>query len=1355
MPINRESSVHGNSSNQPGSTWRSLSIGERTHSASHDWRDIPTDVKSRTSDVGWPQPQKDRANEWDNSLANSSYSKDGPKWQIGEDLTIDRQQPSAILDREHDSRILSQPSPDDLVLYYKDPQGAIQGPFAGSDIIGWFEAGYFGIDLLVRLANAPHDSPFSLLGDVMPHLRAKARPPPGFTGPKQSEINEVPIKPNLSSFGKLHAGSSEVDMMKNDPRFKHTTTEAENRFLESLMSSNITGGSLEKFSLSEGLQGYFGNNSNPALGPETGDNLYELAKRMTLERQKSLPKPYSFWPGRDGASIGPKSDVLQDSTIPPSNILSAVADNLRQQPHPQNADFMSILQGLSDRSTSGVNSGVGGWSNFPVQGGLDPRQDKLDMLHGQNFPTQAAFGVQQRLQQHNTSSLSNLRPQGFDTPAGPLTPEKLLASGLSQDPQLLSLLQQQYISQLQPQAPAPPQMSILDEYLLLKQQQQKQEQQQQQQQQQLLLQQQLLSQVLSDRHSLQRFGEQSYGPLPPASLPAGNASMDHLRFQPSHEVFQMGSQNQAPHIQDERATNLVNISQNLSQDGSHNISSETTTIHLPHQLFGNTVHQKGWGASLPEQSEDVQKTGSLLESAAIITSQQPEVVNKFPQEQALPIHLRTSEPVAFASSEAVVNCVPADNLEKHVPFVGTGVDEVLTPEQVHYLKVHPDGVIKEPEVQGGQSNNESSDLKEAKSVEPREVKKSSEKKSKKQKSSKAQSSDLARGVSKIQQPKQSETEGNSLNDAKSGTRIVQGEILREAYEEEVRESKAGIPTAEVVDHQQGKSPLPAQVSGDVGQAFESKNEFGQAASVSQVNTQVYTGQRAWKPAPGFKPKSLLEIQQEEQRKAAEMTVSDISASLSSMSFSSPWAGVVANKQDTDNSELNLVEPEGSLNQKSKKSQLHDLLGDEVLARSLEKEIMIPDSVSSRPPAPVSSTQSDSVDNDDFIEAKETKKNRKKSAKAKNAGTKVAVPVASADVAVGSSSNEKGKSTRQLQQEKEVSTAVPSGPSLGDFVVWKGENANPSPAPAWSTESAKLARRTSLRDILKEQEKKVSSGQQQIPVPIPQKSSQPQSSRGTGPSWSSSASSPAKAASPIKINSQASSQSRHKADEDLFWGPLDQPKQETKKSDFPLLSSQGSWGKNTPGKGNLGGSLSRQKSTGGRPAERSLSSSPALKGKRDVLTKHSEAMDFRDWCESECVRLIGTKDTSFLEFCMKQSRSEAEILLTENLGSFDPDHEFIEKFLNYKDFLPVDVLDIAFQSRNDRKVAGFGPGDVNSVNDGTKDYSEQGSHSMVSDGSTKSAGKKKGKKGKKVSPAVLGFNVVSNRIMMGEIQTVED
>lgn len=124
------------------------------------------------------------------------------------------------------------------------------------------------------------------------------------------------------------------------------------------------------------------------------------------------------------------------------------------------------------------------------------------------------------------------------------------------------------------------------------------------------------------------------------------------------------------------------------------------------------------------------------------------------------------------------------------------------------------------------------------------------------------------------------------------------------------------------------------------------------------------------------------------------------------------------------------------------------------------------------------------------------------------------------------------------------------------------------------------------------------------------------------------------------------------------------------------------------------------------------------------------------------------DTSFLEFCLKQSRSEAEMLLKENLGSFDPDHKFIDKFLNYKEMLPSDVLDIAFQSKHGKKVNGLGAAPMASTNADIQDVDQ-------TEGSSKGGGKKKGKKGKKVSPLVLGFNVVSNRIMMGEIQTVED
>ncbi|WKA04122.1 hypothetical protein VitviT2T_022182 [Vitis vinifera] len=65
--------------------------------------------------------------------------------------------------------------PEELSLCYCDPQGVTQGPFLGIDIISWFEQGFFGADLPVRLSDAPDGSPFQELGEIMPHLKNKAR----------------------------------------------------------------------------------------------------------------------------------------------------------------------------------------------------------------------------------------------------------------------------------------------------------------------------------------------------------------------------------------------------------------------------------------------------------------------------------------------------------------------------------------------------------------------------------------------------------------------------------------------------------------------------------------------------------------------------------------------------------------------------------------------------------------------------------------------------------------------------------------------------------------------------------------------------------------------------------------------------------------------------------------------------------------------------------------------------------------------------------------------------------------------------------------------------------------------------
>lgn len=260
---------------------RSQSFGDHTHKSIHD-QDFSTEVGSRTSDSSRSHVHGDVESEHKNgtSIASSLYS-DGTPWEnfdglgfhsgMKSDHKITRQS-SEVLDREskvnvilgHEDPFSSRDvltarklqlhtSPEDLSLCYKDPQGQIQGPFSGSDLIGWFEAGYFGIDLQVRLASAPADASFSLLGDVMPHLRAKARPPPGFSVVKQNDVVEASLRGKFVSPGNIHAGLEELEFLKNGQRNRHdTATEAQNRFLESLMSGSMGSSPSENFSFSGG-----------------------------------------------------------------------------------------------------------------------------------------------------------------------------------------------------------------------------------------------------------------------------------------------------------------------------------------------------------------------------------------------------------------------------------------------------------------------------------------------------------------------------------------------------------------------------------------------------------------------------------------------------------------------------------------------------------------------------------------------------------------------------------------------------------------------------------------------------------------------------------------------------------------------------------------------------------------------------------------------------------------------------------------------------------------------------------------------------------------------------------------------
>ncbi|KAL1119853.1 hypothetical protein V6Z11_D01G131700 [Gossypium hirsutum] len=958
LPISRESSIQVTNSVNPGTMWRTSSFGERSPTVTHDLKEIPNDARSRTPDMSWSQPQKDMINQRESNVLNSSYARAEANWQSSEDPILKRQ-PSGVLAREPEPRKL--PAPEDLVLHYKDPQ---------------------------------------------------ARPPPGFGVPKQGELSDLPSRPNYSSPGKVHAGTSEINMIRNEPR---PATEAENRFLESLMSGGMS-------NPSQGLQGYV----------------------------------------------------------------------------PQ----------------------------FSCSGS-------------------------QRLQAPTPPSLTSLLGQTMDKSSGILKPEKFIPSTLSQDSQLLNMLQQQYLmQQLQPQTPVPtPEMLLLEKIMLLKQQQKLEEQQQ------LLRQQQLLSQVLQEHQSKQHFGEPSYVHLQTTTIPTGHSSMDPSRLQPSlQNVLQIGSQ--IPGNQDEHAHNFMNLPPQVSWDSSYAVSSGSPPVLLPHEIVSSINCQQSWGTNAPELVNGIQPP---LPVTTIVESSPSLEVNLSSQEASLVQEPLASECHALPMEQPLDYTQKIDEIAPVVPTVDDATCGTLEHHEIATARTSKtdipinEGVlstdsIDELPVGRDKGNDQPSVVREAKNVEAHEVRKASEKKSRKQKSSKSQASDLAKGLPKastLVQLKPSETEEPVVGDSNTAGHNIDG--MSQGKTEENKSRNAPM------DSSYAKSFSAANIGVLDDETKETKGE----AKLSSSPLQNPAAVRAWKPAPGFKAKSLLEIQQEEQRKAqTEVAVSELTSSVNSLSLSTPWAGVVSSlepkvsrvsKKDADISESAIVKPESSLISVSKKSPLHDLLAEEVLAKSRERDADVPGTISTSS-AHVTTTNVEPTDNDNFIEAKETKRSRKKSAKSKGTGAKVSGPPSTADaVLVSASTIEKVKSSRPAHVEMELLPSIPSGPSLGDFVPWKEEQVNPSSAPAWSADSKKLPKPTSLRDIQKEQ-KRNSSVQPTNPIPTPHKSQPSQSTPAGVSSWSFTASSPLKTASPIQINSHAT-HSKHKGDDDLFWGPIDQTKQETKQYVF--------------------------------------------------------------------------------------------------------------------------------------------------------------------------------------------------------------
>jgi PERQ amino acid-rich with GYF domain-containing protein len=340
-----------------------------------------------------------------------------------------------------------------------------------------------------------------------------------------------------------------------------------------------------------------------------------------------------------------------------------------------------------------------------------------------------------------------------------------------------------------------------------------------------------------------------------------------------------------------------------------------------------------------------------------------------------------------------------------------------------------------------------------------------------------------------------------------------------------------------VDSLSKKTPNSGAIEGSKVTVYEDKGFTGSYQDLaklgnvsSHISNQVHdveissTHPQSWKSPPCARTKSLLEIQAEEQLEAQrEMATENAKVTTTvPLALSIPWASLAESSEQQFGDETKSMGCRENVNiSGTKRSQLHDLLAEEVLVRSSDKDAVILDSAddTSFPPLAPYVTQCDAhyLDDGDFIEVKDARKKMNKADKSKGSAVKAPAPLGSFNPSVISVPIEKGKPVKQDQQEKEELPPQPSAPSLGDFVPWKNDEENTAPGPVWSTDTLQVCKPLSLRDIQME-ERESGSLQQIVPASSHAKEPMNQQSHGNDSSYTNS-------------------------NEDLFWGSSEHAKQD--------------------------------------------------------------------------------------------------------------------------------------------------------------------------------------------------------------------
>ncbi|KAH7664084.1 PERQ amino acid-rich with GYF domain-containing protein [Dioscorea alata] len=255
--------------------------------------------------------------------------------------------------------------PEDFSMFYRDPQGEIQGPFLSVDIITWLEQGFFGTDLPVCLSDAPEGTPFKPLGELIAHLGLKSFSAPILDASEKSESLDTTQSSRVRAFSSyetnpLPVNEQELALSSLDVPLDHQAQSKVSEYNDvnlqygrvlhpnSDTTGDISGADRQSFhdfpreEIDEDL--YNGRSV-------TGFQKSSRTLGHNLQNQSQSPSGHNFLEGNTGPTILPNHEDQVDNNLNPLGLfLSELEANHPKRP------LSSILSEQSHAISSGARA---------------------------------------------------------------------------------------------------------------------------------------------------------------------------------------------------------------------------------------------------------------------------------------------------------------------------------------------------------------------------------------------------------------------------------------------------------------------------------------------------------------------------------------------------------------------------------------------------------------------------------------------------------------------------------------------------------------------------------------------------------------------------------------------------------------------------------------------------------------------------------------------------------------------------------------------------------------------------------------------------------------------------------------